>query len=364
MTRTTHRRTHAARPAFSLIEILIAVLVLALGLLGLGAVFPAVIAQQRGALESTQGAAAAETAAAMLRGGEEMADWSVLQNDKFFSQDQNMVGGVSGGSYLPTSLWEAEWPITNPAQTAPGGGSHVTQYKSDGAIYFGSGNATDPNYPRQRIPEIARLSPPAYSGSEPRYIWDFVARRRPVTRQIEVALFVRKIDSRLRATQDVSLSELIAQDNVFAVAVDGSTGLPAPANGVGTEYAVPLALAIEIPRDGNEPILDRIEFLTNSPLSGDAAFSDTPPAFDARVQMASVVGQKLVDNFGIVRTVTGIVDDEPNTVEIDPPFTRQQADGGFGNGPNPGANTVDPVLAQQVVFTPQIPVSVEVFRVE
>jgi len=56
-----------------------------------------------------------------------------------------------------------------------------------------------------------------------------------------------------------------------------------------------------------------------------------------------------------------------DTVEVEPPFTRQQAFGGFSDGNGAGgvsANTIDPVLAQQVVFTPQIPVSVEVFRVE
>jgi prepilin-type N-terminal cleavage/methylation domain-containing protein len=364
MIRMTPRHAGADRPAFSLIEILIAVLVLALGLLGLGAVFPAVIAQQRGALESTQGAAAAESAAAMLRGGKEMANWSVLENDKFFSQDQNMVGGESGGSYRPTSLWETDWPVTNPAQTGPTGARHLNDYRDTGSIYFGSSNSSDPNYPLQRIPEIARLSPPAYSGRDPKYIWDFVARRHPGTKRIEIALFVRNIDSRLRATRDVSVSELIAEDDVFAVAVDGATGRPAPANSANAKYAVPLALGMEIPRDGNEPVLDQITFLNRYPASGDAAFQSGPPDFAARVEMASVVGQKLVDNFGIVRTVTGVVDDLANTVTIDPPFTRQQAAGGFANGPNPGANTVDPVLAQQVVFTPQIPVSIEVFRVE
>ncbi len=65
----THRRSAvpgSASRAFSLVEILIAILILGLGLLGLGAVFPAVIAQQRGAVEKTQGAAVAASAAATV----------------------------------------------------------------------------------------------------------------------------------------------------------------------------------------------------------------------------------------------------------------------------------------------------------
>ncbi len=363
----THRRS--ALPGFSLVEILIAILILGLGLLGLGAVFPAVIAQQRNAVDKTQGAAVAATAAATLRGGGELANWSVLSEDKFFSQDQNQFNGMPVGGVRPTSFWEAEWRYPDPDQMVPNNSteSHLDDYRDDGAIRFGGSLPTDPAFPMQLIPELARLSPPAFSGRDPRYVWDFVARRHPGTEQVEIALFIRKIDSRIRVSGGVSLSEMIARDSVYAVAVDKTTGLSVAGDHPNAEYAVPLALALEIPLDGNEPILDRIHFLERYPLSGQNAFQAATPDIDTRVGLASQVGQKLVDNFGVVRTVVRVVEGEMDTVVIQPAFTRQQAFGGFsaGNGGGGiGVNTIDPVLAQQVVFTPQIPVSVEVFRVE
>ena len=355
MNRSTRVNAHVRLSrGFSLVEILIAVLILALGLLGLGAVFPAVIAHQRDAVDSTNGAATAASAAATLRAGGELADWSVLGADKSFSAVE------VGSNYRPTSLWEAEWP--DPESTGIGAG--LGEYKNTGTIQFGR-SPNDTNYPLQRIPELARLSPPAFSGRDPQYVWDFVARKNPATRQVEVALFVRRVDSRIRTGRDVSLSDALAAGGVYAVGVDAS-GRPAPGDRA-ARYAVPLALGIEIPDEGDGPILDRVRFRATLPTAGaPRAFNDASTTFETRVELASLVGQKLVDNFGVVRTVTAIVVDEDDTVEISPPFTLQQALGrnANGGGQNQGLNPDDPALAQQVIFTPQIPVSVEVFRVE
>jgi prepilin-type N-terminal cleavage/methylation domain-containing protein len=54
------------RPAFTLIEVLIGVMVLALGLLGLGAVIPVVVRQQRQSMEAQLGLEAAKAARAYL----------------------------------------------------------------------------------------------------------------------------------------------------------------------------------------------------------------------------------------------------------------------------------------------------------
>jgi len=65
------RLARLALPAFTLIEVLIAVVVLAIGLLGLGMVFPVVVRQQRVAQDAILGYSAAESAAVDLinRGG-------------------------------------------------------------------------------------------------------------------------------------------------------------------------------------------------------------------------------------------------------------------------------------------------------
>ena len=66
--------------AFTLIEVLIAILVLAIGLLGLGAVFPAVIAEQRNAFAVIEGENTASSAEAMLS-NREFLDFALLSQD-------------------------------------------------------------------------------------------------------------------------------------------------------------------------------------------------------------------------------------------------------------------------------------------
>ena len=67
--------------AFSLVEVLIAVLVLALGLLGLGAIFPAVISEQRRSFDSITGESVAKLVEDTLNRNNELVDLSALQGD-------------------------------------------------------------------------------------------------------------------------------------------------------------------------------------------------------------------------------------------------------------------------------------------
>ena len=68
-----YNKTHRA---FTLIEVLIAILILALGLLGLGAVFPVVITQQRNANAVVEGESVASMAESIVRSSNEVIDFS------------------------------------------------------------------------------------------------------------------------------------------------------------------------------------------------------------------------------------------------------------------------------------------------
>ena len=57
-------------PSFTLVEILISILILALGVLGLGALFPVIIREQRLGADATSGVFASNSSRAMLTGSE------------------------------------------------------------------------------------------------------------------------------------------------------------------------------------------------------------------------------------------------------------------------------------------------------
>ncbi|MBI1189739.1 MAG: hypothetical protein GC200_03545 [Tepidisphaera sp.] len=352
--------------AFSLIEVLIAVVVLSLGLLGLAAVFPTVLTQQRTANDGTLGASLARSAEDYLVGSAldtpsprldasgnpidltqgtyatDRRGWDVLIADTMFSQNE-------------------EWIV-------PGTGSLFTIDSQTGDVTIGTGGSLIGQ--TVKVPIADRLYPKPYSGlgSTPRMVWDFAVRRRigsdfarlatgngggrtpSAFDSLQVAVFVRRIDSGIRTIGSTTLADVLTGTNLsdpmqrrVPVAQDRD-GRPLN-DGVGLggsgplNYSMVQKISYELGSYGPDGY-SRIVFSSGSLLRN----------------YANQVGQKFVDQFGVVHTVTAL--------EIDP-MNQTQVVGVYLAPPvaadiNQLQHTSDGL---SMLFTPQIPVAVQVFDV-
>jgi competence protein ComGC len=339
------RRVQRLAAAFSLIEVLIAILILALGLLGLGAVIPVVVREQRVASQATRAVIAANNAKAYLRA---RPDLNRLVGDGGGSRGGSggpSMGGSSQVNPMGFGVWleDDTWSKTSLWELRSG----TVRPSGDLVLQRGGGVASV-------IPVVDRLWPEPNSGAEPLLVWDVVARRvrigppspSPpadlVERTIEIAVFVRRIDPAIRVAPGRTRLQVLADQGLPAperrlpVSIDRVTGPTGdgrtPSSSPAGEYSVPLTFLVVVPSP-NRPNV--IELDPNS---------SAPQWWKER---AAAPGQKLVDNLGNIYTV--LRRDDPasaDRVVIEPPV--------------PAAAMAD---FQQVVFTPQIPAAVEVFRI-
>lgn len=355
--------------AFSLVEVLIAILVLALGLLGLGAVFPAVISEQRRSFDSISGESIARQVEDMMRRGNELVDLSPLRQPSFGSfVDNNRPTPVSTNSY--DSLW-----VMDRAARIDNGSDSGWEGAVPGAFSlddFERGiwrvNSKVNNRIEEILPVSARLHPLPNSGLDPRFVWDVVARRTPAG-SVEMAVFVRRIDDRIRPTGNATLADTLTGGNsapqVLPLALDRNTGrLTVPTTSPTSSQVYPVPQSLEAYVDDRQ--LSWLIF----PNAGGTNL-DTSLGFVRRV------GQRLVDNTGVVRTVIAIPQPragEPlanlasQAVVVHPPFTRTEASNRPPQRPrddrSPEEVRRDSTWIRQVVFTPQPPVAVRVFTLD
>lgn len=330
-----------------------AVLILALGLLGIGAVIPVVVDQQRRGAEATFGVAAAASAEHVLA--------SRIDLNRLWA-DVTQIGLTPKG----WGVWleDLSWPDASPpeayywdARNESGGVELDT-----GVWSLGTGNDA------VELTVLSRLYPPPSAvGSVPRYVWDIVPRRVDVggdpsdplaqpggPRQLQLAIFVRRIDSGIRVPRDsrnLTLLDVLAQVGVSSserrspVAVD-SNGRPtrtgADENG-NPNYALPLALGVDF--DATQR--DRLRLL-------DVLFGPTGTTGAVARELARQTGQRLVDNLGNVYTVIGRQENDPDVVLIDPTVPAWV--------PDPASLPTDRQHRSvvQVVFTPQVPAAVRI----
>lgn len=354
---------------FSLIEVLIAILVLALGLIGLAAVFPAVIVEQRRSFDTITGETVAEIAESTLRVSG-LVDTSVLRGNTL-----GLTGGVPPeprpGEFIsqainqpPTydSLWimdefvridgrqAGDWGRAAPI---PGVAGIVDLQRGDWRV------DSKENEDSQLLPVTARLHPVPESGMEPRYVWDPVVRRTP-SGVAQIGVFVRRIDDRIPVPAGRTLAQVLTGDGVdqrLPLAVDPANGRLTTDRGNGDVFYPP-PQSIRAYADDDQPTW----LIFEDDLSG--AGTDTSFGFIRRV------GQKLLDNTGVVRTVVALPqpragDPLSNLAEqavvVSPPFTSANTSDGRNSI---GDGVIPADWVRQVVFTPQTPVAVRVFTLE
>jgi prepilin-type N-terminal cleavage/methylation domain-containing protein len=358
------------RRGFSLVEVLIAVLVLALGLLGLGAVFPVILAEQRDAFDATNGEAAAQFVENMMQAGSEIVKLDELFTPEFGRVEGNLPGAqpglINGAEGTPTSLWIVAGPAA-----LDGDPGFVGAIPGTSPADFANGawsSNTRGNIERDEVlPVAARLFPQLDSGLDPRFVWDLVARRSPVSSRVEMAVFVRRIDGRIRVPRGFTLSDVLTRDRgvpvpepILPLAIDAEDGrvITDDGNNGNAVYPVPQSLSASVYQDQLSWLVFEVD--------------PTDEGLDTTLGFVRQVGQKLLDNTGVVRTVVGLpqpVNGQPlasfadRAVVVDPPFKRANASNGrtVGNGASDSARYS---WVQQIVFTPQIPVAVRVFSLE
>lgn len=282
-TMTTTNQTDAAasnlrgQRGFSLVEVLMAVLILGLGLLGLGAIMPAVVKQQRTGTDQTFGTLAAESVVANFTGGNlglseprtaardfmrsQLSAWNAwarslpagqipllqpngtLQNRTI--RDETPGSGNPG--FVPTvELGYADatvipvngsWRILRPIETsldrlaigATGGPQNVT---------LSLGNADqEPDW----IPMSSRLWPTVDRADirEPQFVWDIAIRRKNALREdtsvwengnppaggsrvlnepgafdLQAVVFIRRVDANIRTRDNLTPLQAMVDVNV------------------------------------------------------------------------------------------------------------------------------------------------------
>jgi prepilin-type N-terminal cleavage/methylation domain-containing protein len=366
MTRATHR-------AFSLIEVLIAILVLGLGLLGLGAVFPAVITEQRRSFDSISGESVARQVEDLLRADNELVDLAPLRGPEF----GGIQGAVEDGAARPSPInagasFDFLWVMDRFVRIDGGANTPwdgaVPGAAGMGDLFDGTWRAdSGDNEDAQILPISARLHPLPTSGSDPKFVWDVIARRHP-SGPTQFAVFVRRIDDRIAAPAGQTLGQAFldpaANQRPLPLAIDINTGrLQTPVPGA-TNQAYPAPQSLDAYADDRQPTWLILRSEGNST-------TDTSIGFVRRV------GQQFVDNTGVVRTVIGLPQprsSEPlaglasQAVIVSPAFTPTESSNGAVVQARPGQAREQvrrrASWVRQIVFTPQPPVAVRVFTLD
>ncbi len=355
---TGHRTRASSCRAFSLVEVLISIVVLALGLVGLAAVFPVVVQQQRGVSDSIQGSSVERSAEDLIRGNATLSLRADPTDTSSNSIWRDLVAEeITSTVWSPAGAWDTGTPVDDLASAVRG--LNIVRSTGDLAVVSGAGSFT-------LIPTRERLNPtPFTSRAEPRFVWDMAARRveiRAIDEQagdrvatadrtetdregdaVQVAVFARRIDSNIRAPRQglaFALTRTTGPDARLPVGAD-AVGRPT-LDGRGTAAA------------NNYATIQRITYEVQA-VDGEL-IRLIPDESSELLAYARQIGQKFVDRSGVVRTVRELQTNAEGAITavlIDPPM-------------NPGtiANEQTDFGNLELLFTPQIPASVGVFTIQ
>jgi len=343
---------------FTLVEVLLGIIILAIGLLGLAAVFPLVVKQQREAQDTVVGVASARGAEAII------------------------AANVGLNSPLTTGGWaKLSWEMYKQAFNNKDSGripwkNVFQQLGTTNAIYDDAGvfriNSDQGQQNDVVIKPAERLFPAASSGASPLFVWDMApALASPVTatalpalptfQPLRVTVFVRRVDPGIRVPANKTLAQLL---------IDGKDGTGQTVTPVATDA------------DGNATqngLGVYSKFLTPTITRAYKRYGATGGAFtviefgnatDAELGAVRQVGQQLVDIDGNIYTVIALPD-EPDqeytnnentlrrSVVISPGLPTEFVSASSATATSSSTRWND----LQLLCTPQIPAAVTSFIV-
>lgn len=325
-----------AAAGFTLIEVLISIIILALGLLGIGVVFPVVIRQQRISTDEVAGILMARNVSA-----------------KLLNRTEEYVAPAASGLGEQTVWYWWRQHLAADWDAYKAGTWGVAKCADDGTMELAPENPPAGLFPTSAIITYSAdmpSSPPdpeqAYSRVEWPYVWDLAVQ--PVYNgdtdisndSMRIAVFVRRIDSRTR--QDLPPPD--SSPDPLPVAIERDTHLPAVdrrAGQSGLEYAQPVVMQA------------RIQTLPSGGVDRDHLTWNGVTISEENWAIVSQVGQKIVDSFGNVYTVQrGSIDENGyKRVRITPPIP---------------ASITEAMVARMrmsIITTPQPAVAVYTFEV-
>ncbi|HYC99835.1 MAG TPA: prepilin-type N-terminal cleavage/methylation domain-containing protein [Phycisphaerales bacterium] len=373
----------AARRGFSLVEVLMAVLILSLGLLGLGAIMPAVVKQQRVGADQTFGTIAARTVAANIKGnglfnGRAAGSGNALLRSYGRWEAWARCTASAGYSYdIPE---DGTWRVLEVEGDSSGIGTGRAVLGPFGPDITGD-DAAYINLQDRLFPSPTSVTTGAALVSEPQFVVDLAVRRvtplidsgpmnqmgtggallyeRPGNFTVQVALITRRVDQRIRSADGVSIMQALTDTSLplssrrWPVSED-ATGNPMGGGenqGPGSpRYSLPYTVSVTYdPATPDQLIVETAD---------DSQHASSPTTRTAQVafQQLSQPGQIIIDNLGNIYTVQG-TDDRAASNALALRISPSVA------GNIPASSSSDRRRLHQVLVSPQAPAAVNIITV-